>query len=150
MEISREGLDLIKHFEGLAKLRKDGKVEAYLCPANVPTIGYGSTGNDIKLGLIWTRQQCEDRLHYDVKAFEQGVTKLAGVHGGQHRHDALVSFAYNLGLDALRRSTLLRKHNEGDYAGAELEFGKWVFAGGKRLSGLVKRRAAEAALYGKD
>jgi lysozyme len=151
MKTSAAGIDLIKTFEGLAKLRPDGRIEAYPDPGSGGdpwTIGYGTTGPDIHKGLIWTRQQCEDRLVYDLRIFEQGVDKMAGDHGGQSRFDALVCFAYNVGLEALRRSTLLRLHNEGDYAGAQSQFKRWNRANGKVMRGLTRRRAAEAKLYG--
>jgi GH24 family phage-related lysozyme (muramidase) len=154
MRTSKDGIELIKHFEGLARLRRDGRIEAYPDPASGGdpwTIGYGTTGPDIKPGLVWTRQQCEDRLINDMRVFEQDVTRLAGDHGGQHRFDALVSFVYNLGADALRRSTLLRMHNEGDYAGAAGQFVRWdkarVNGRLRALRGLTRRREAEAKLY---
>lgn len=140
-------LDLIKRFEGCHKMRADGRVEAYLCPAGVWTIGYGSTGADIAKGMIWTLAQCEARFREHVGQFEEAVRRMVGQNATQGQFDALVSFAYNIGADALRRSTLLRKHNEGDYAGAADEFAKWNKGGGKVLAGLTKRRAAESALY---
>lgn len=133
--------NLIKSFEGL-------RLKAYLCPAGVPTIGYGSTGRDIKLGMVWTIVQADGRLRADVASFSLGVRALLGkIVTSQGELDALVSFAYNCGLGALKGSTLLKKHLKGDKAGAKLEFGKWVKGGGKVLPGLVRRRAAEAALY---
>lgn len=150
--ISREGIELIKRFEGCAKRRKDGKFEAYPDPGTggAPwTIGWGATGSGIRPGLVWTQQQCDDRLIYDLKRFEKEVVHFIGdTPTTQSQFDALVSFHYNTG--ALGRSTLLRKHNAGNYDGAAFEFERWVKAGGRQLAGLVRRRAAEAALYERD
>ncbi len=132
-------LDNIRHFEGL-------RLKAYKCPAGVWTIGYGSTGPGITAGLTWTLDQAKDRLKKDVETFAAGVAKIAGT-CTQGQFDALVSFAYNVGLGALKSSTLLRKHLAGDYAGAAREFAKWNKAGGKVLAGLTTRRVAETALY---
>jgi lysozyme len=139
MRISQRGIDLIKRFEGL-------RLKAYLCPASVWTIGYGSTGPHVREGMAISERDAEDLLRSDLRRFEQGVAKLAP-DCSQGQFDALVSFAFNLGLGALRKSTLLRKHKAGDHAGAAAEFRKWVMAGGVRLKGLVRRRAAERDLY---
>ena len=141
MKVGERGLDLIKTFEGL-------RLDAYLCPAGVPTIGWGATGPDIKMGMTWTRQQADERLAADVGRFADRVTKL--VHGAettQAQFDAMVSFAFNLGAGALLASTLLKKHRAGDRTGAADQFMRWVFAGDKRLPGLVRRREAEKRLY---
>lgn len=139
--ISVYGLALIKQFEGC-------ELRAYRDPVGVLTIGYGHTGPDVKPGMTITQDQADALLRKDVARFEKAVAGMAKV-ATDNQFDALVSFAYNLGEEALRRSTLLRKHNEGDYAGAKAEFARWVNAGGKKLNGLVKRRAEEAELYGK-
>jgi lysozyme len=139
MNISQEGLDLIKHFEGL-------RLDAYKCPAGVWTIGYGSTGPHVYEGLTITEEGAEAFLRADVMRFEEGVAKSAG-ECTQGQFDALVSFAFNLGLGALRSSTLLKLHKAGDHVGAAAQFGRWTLAGGKRLQGLIRRRAAEAKLY---
>ena len=133
-------IGIIKHFEGL-------RLSAYLCPAQVATIGYGHTGPDVKLGMMITEQQAGDLLFQDLRQFEEGVAKLARVPLAQGEFDALVSFAFNLGLGNLRASTLLKKVNRGDYAGAALEFARWNKAGGKPLLGLAKRREAERVLF---
>lgn len=137
--ISADGLDLIKRSEGL-------RLTAYKCPADVPTIGYGSTGPHVRMGMTITADEAEDLLVRDLSRFEKGVAEMGGTMT-QGQFDALVSFAFNLGLGALKTSTLLRKHLAGDHAGAAAEFGRWVNAGGRRLNGLVTRRAAEAKLY---
>lgn len=137
--IGPKGLALIKRSEGL-------RLKAYRCPADVPTIGYGSTGPHVHMGMTITEAEAEALLLKDLGRFERGVAEMGGeMTPGQF--SALVSFAFNLGLNALRKSTLLKKHLAGDHAGAAAEFSKWVNAGGKRLPGLVTRRADEAALY---
>ncbi len=136
---SENCLDLICNFEGL-------RLKAYKCPAGVWTIGYGSTGNGITAGLVWTLDQAKDRLARDVATFAAGVAKIAGK-CSQGQFDALVSFAYNVGLGALKSSTLLKLHLAGDHAGAARQFVRWNKADGKVLAGLTRRREAEAALY---
>ena len=144
--INKAGLDLIRNFEGL-------RLKAYLCPAGVPTIGYGSTGKDIHLGMTWTTEQADERLVRDLASFEMEVSRAVPV-STDNQFSGLVCFAYNVGIGALEGSTLLKKHNAGDYAGAQAEFGKWNKARVKgvmtALPGLTKRRAAEAALYGAE
>ena len=139
MQISQRGLDLIRRFEGL-------ELCAYRCPAGVWTIGYGHTGPDVEPGLTITADRAQELLRADLLRFEEGVAKSAG-DCTQGQHDALVSFAFNLGLGALRSSTLLKKHRAGEHRLAAAEFARWIHAGGRKLPGLVKRRAAEAALY---
>jgi len=112
----------------------------------VLTIGVGHTGPDVKRGQTITKEQSQALLSADLARFEGAVNKLGGKMT-QGQFDALVSFAFNLGTSALAKSTLLQKHLAADYAGAAREFSKWKFGGGQVLSGLVKRRAAEAALY---
>lgn len=136
---SHNCLDIIREFEGL-------KLKAYKCPAGVWTIGYGSTGPGITAGLVWTLDQAKARLAKDVETFAAGVAKIAG-DCTQGQFDALVSFAYNLGLGALKSSTLLRKHIANDHKSAAVEFPRWNKADGKVLAGLTRRRIAEAALY---
>jgi len=142
--ISKKGLDLIKQSEGC-------KLTAYPDPGTggAPwTIGYGHTGPEVKKGLVWTQAQADSALADDVSRFADGVSALLGsAPTTQGQFDAMVSLAYNIGLGNFRESTLLRLHKEGDYAGAANQFARWRFAAGKELPGLVKRRAAEAALY---
>lgn len=139
MHTSQKGIDLIKDFEGFVS-------DAYLCPAGVWTIGYGHTG-DVEKGMSITQHQAEAVLTVDLERFERAVNRLVDVHLTQGQFDALVSFTFNLGEGNLAKSTLLRKLNEGDYAGAAEEFPKWKRAGGRVLPGLVKRRAAEQRLF---
>lgn len=98
-------------------------------------------------GLVWTQQQWDDRLAArDLARFAREVARaLRDAPTSQNQFDALVSFHYNTG--AIAPASLTRLHRAGDFAGAAREFGKWVDAGGRRLAGLVRRRAAEAELY---
>lgn len=141
MKTSENGLELIKRFEGLS-------LEPYLCPAGVWTIGYGHTSPFVteKSEKI-TEQQAEELLRYDVVKFEKAVNRLITRKLTQNQFDSLVSFCYNLGSGALQRSTLRMKCNRMEDDQVPAEFLKWVYAGGKKLSGLVRRRAAEAGLY---
>lgn len=152
MTPSQACIALIQQFEGCAKKQSDGSFMAYPDPgtgAEPWTIGWGSTGADIHSGLIWTQQQCDARLTQDLAGFGAKVAAAVGAAAtSQHQFDAMVSFAYNVGIGNLSSSTLLRLHKAGDFAGAQQQFGRWNKAGGKVLPGLVKRRAAEAALYG--
>lgn len=139
MRISDTGIALIKKFEGYS-------LTAYRCPAGVWTIGYGHTGG-VKKGDYITREQAEKLLREDLRAFERGVRSRLTVDVNQNQFDALVSFAYNVGVIALSKSTLLRKLNSGDFEGAAAEFPRWNKASGKVLKGLVKRRKAEQDLF---
>lgn len=148
---SQAAFDLIKEFEGYATALSDGGCKAYPDPASGGdpwTIGFGSTGPDVRPGIVWTRQQAEDRLKADVTSFAAGVARLIGSTPTlQREFDAMVSLAYNIGLGNFGNSTLLRKHKAGDKTGAAAEFGKWRMAAGKVMKGLIRRRAAEAKLY---
>ncbi|MGQ6165510.1 lysozyme [Serratia sp. IR-2025] len=144
MNISKNGIELIKRFEGL-------ELKAYQDSVGVWTIGYGWTqtvdGKKIAPGMRIDQATADRLLKCGVVQYEQGVNQLVKVRITQGQFDALVSFAYNLGLRSLSTSTLLRKLNDGDKQGAADEFGRWVNAGGKRLEGLVTRRAAERRMF---
>jgi len=140
MQISRKGLDLIKRHEGL-------RLKAYLCPAGVWTIGYGSTGPHVIKGKVITESEAEALLVKDVRRFEDGVNRLVKVSLTQGQFDALVSFAFNCGVGALQKSTLLKKLNAGRYDAVPAELMKWTKGGGRELPGLVKRRRDEAGLW---
>ena len=148
MSLSKDGYDLIKHFEQLS-------LNAYLCPAGIPTIGWGHTGKDVKMGNRVSVKEAEALLAMDVADFEEDVNNLVKVPLKQCQFDALVSFAFNCGSDidtdniaeGLGDSTLLKKLNAKDYVGASQEFHKWVRAGGRVLAGLIRRRKAESALF---
>ncbi|UVI40458.1 lysozyme [Qipengyuania spongiae] len=149
LQVSTAGIALIKSFEGCARMRADGMVEAYPDPGTggAPwTIGWGATGPGIGPETLWTREECDARLRTDLERFGSEVeTALAGAVTSQAQFDALVSFHYNTG--AIGRATLTRRHRAGDHAGAAAEFARWKYAGGRVLKGLVRRREAEAALY---
>lgn len=147
--IGPAGLALIQRFEGCARARADGRFEAYPDPATggAPwTIGWGATGRGIGPGTVWTKAECNARLERDLARFAGDVARAIGAAPTTRgQFDAMVSFHYNTG--AIARATLTRLHKAGDHAGAAQVFGKWVNAAGKRLPGLVRRRAAEAELY---
>jgi lysozyme len=146
MEISRDGLKLIKSFEGYHTRLKNGDCAAYRCPANVWTIGYGCT-EGVKPGMVWTEQEAEDALHKEISKFETGVSQLVTVPLNQNEFDACVSLAYNIGLGGFGRSTVLRAINKGHKTGAAKAFEMWTRGGGRVLPGLVSRRKREAALF---
>lgn len=147
MKVSQSCINLIKQFEGC-------KLTPYICPAGLPTIGFGSTryadGRKVSLGDPKISQAEADKLLMDtIVEYEQGVNKAVAKPLTQNQFDALVDFAYNTGVSKMQQSTLIKKVVAGDFVGAKAEFGKWVYGGGKVLPGLVKRRAAEAELFGK-
>lgn len=142
--IGPEGLALIKRFEGC-------ELTAYPDPGTggAPwTIGWGATGPSIGPGVVWTQQQADARLVSDLKKYGDEVAAALGSalpRTSQRQFDALVSFHYNTG--AIARATLTAKHKAALYDEAAEEFARWNRAGGRVLAGLVRRRAAEAALY---
>lgn len=139
-QTSEDGVELIKHFEGLRLTR-------YNDAAGKPTIGYGHL---IQSGELFPTRIMEDvaeeLLRNDLRIAEEAVLRRTERELTQGEFDALVSFTFNLGAHNLAHSTLLRKVNADDYTAAG-EFGRWIFAGGKPLSGLIKRRAAEAMRF---
>ena len=141
METSNKGIKLIQKFEGL-------RLTAYKCPANVWTIGYGHTSG-VKKGQKITQAQAEKYLKDDLIKYEKGVEDLVKVKLNQNQFNALVSFAYNCGLGALKTSTLLKKLNKKDYKGASEELLRWNKANGRVLEGLKARRKAEKVLFDK-
>ena len=144
MTHSDNARDLIAAFEGR-------RHQAYPDPATggAPwTIGIGHTGPEVRKGLTWDDARIDAALDADLKRFDDGVAMLIGAAPtAQHEFDALVSFAFNLGLGNLGKSTLLSSHKAGDKAGAAIEFARWNRAGGRPMTGLTRRRAAEATLY---
>lgn len=138
--INAAGLQLIKDSEGCV-------LTAYKDAVGVLTIGYGSTGSHVTPGMRIGQQAAEDLLVDDLKRFEAGVATMCKV-ASDNQFAAMVSLAFNVGLENFKTSTLRRMHNEGDYAGAKAQFARWNKAGGKVLKGLVTRRAREAELYG--
>jgi lysozyme len=146
MKLSQAGIDFIKSFEGYHRRLPNGDCVAYLCPANVVTIGYGCT-EGIKRGMVWTHAQALQALENELSKFEAAVNRLVTVELNQHEFDALVSFAYNCGEGALARSSILKCLNAGDREGAARGFALWNRGGGRVLPGLVRRRADEAAMF---
>ena len=140
MKISNTGIDLIKHFEGC-------ETEAYLCPAGVPTIGYGHI-KGVQMGDVITEAQAHEMLVVELDEYESYINDLVTVSLNQNQFDAMVSWVYNLGGGNLRASTLLKVLNSGDYAGVPAQIMRWNKAGGKVLEGLTRRRQAEADLFG--
>nr|WP_249429804.1 lysozyme [Enterobacter kobei] len=144
MQTSDKGIALIKQFEGC-------KLTAYQDSVGVWTIGYGWTQpvdcKPIRAGMTIKQEAAERLLKTGLVSYESDVSRLVKVGLNQGQFDALVSFVYNLGARSLSTSTLLRKLNAGDYAGAADEFLRWNKAGGKVLNGLTRRREAERALF---
>ena len=146
LHLSQKGLDLIKQFEGL-------KLKPYLCPANIATVGFGNTyypdGTKVKLtDPAITAQKAEELLKFLVQSYEKGVDSFCRDDISQQNFDALTSFAYNVGLGNLQKSTLIKKVNLNPNDPAiRLEFMKWNKGAGKVLAGLIRRRQAEADLY---
>jgi lysozyme len=146
-----EGVRLIQHFESCMKQHGD-KFHAYVCPAGVTTIGWGSTGpphgnHNIDKHTVWTAQQCDDAFISDMAWFEKEVRKAVTVPLTDYQFSALVSFTFNVGAGNLRKSTLLKHVNSGDFADAALEFKKWNKANGKVMKGLIRRRKSEAIMF---
>lgn len=139
MKLSNRGKILIKKYEGL-------RLTAYLCPAGVWTIGYGHTAGVVN-GQQISEKQANEFFDKDIKQFEDTVNSLVKVPLKQCQFDALVSFVYNVGKTAFANSTLLTMLNSGNYSGAGEQFNRWVFASGKKLPGLVKRREEEQDLF---
>ena len=140
MRASEVLIEKIKEFEGL-------RLEAYLDEGGVPTIGYGHTGADVIMGDRISAYWANHLLKADLYDVELAVD-LLGVARTQGQFDALVSFAYNLGIGRLKRSTLLKVIREGGSKRAiTKEFKRWVYADGKCLPGLVKRREWEAKRF---
>lgn len=141
MIYSQTGLQLTESFESLS-------LKAYWdATGKVWTIGYGHTGKEVVEGLVWTTQQCIDALSLDILKFSKVVNTFVNPQLNQHQFDALVDFTFNVGIFALFKSTLLKDVNLGNMQGADAQFAAWVKSGGKVLSGLVRRRLAEATLF---
>jgi lysozyme len=144
MKMTDEGLALIKEFEGF-------RTQAYRDPVGVWTIGYGHTARAgepvVKSGLVVSEAEASEILRRDVEMFSRGVRKALTRSVSDQQFSALVSFAYNVGLGALAGSSVLRAVNAGDFEAVPRRLALWTKAGGRVLPGLVRRRAAEAALF---
>lgn len=143
MKTSDEGLNLIKQFEGF-------RAKAYLCPAGVWTIGYGHT-KGVKAGDVVSEEQATELLRQDVADAENIINDLITVPLKQCQFDALVSLVYNIGGGNFYSSTIRRLINEKckDRVGLQYAWGMWRRAGGRTLSGLIRRREAEFKLFSK-
>lgn len=143
MRTSPNGISVLKYFENCS-------LSAYPDPATggAPwTIGWGHTGPEVVRGLVWTQAEADTQLLADLSSREMAVSCAVTASINQGQFDALVDFAYNLGLGNFQHSTLLRLVNEGDMAGAISQFSRWNRAAGKPMRGLTRRRAAETALF---
>jgi lysozyme len=140
MQINQEGLDLIKEFEGC-------RLEAYLCPANIWTIGYGHT-KTAEMGMVITEAEAEVLLRDDLKDAEAAVDQLVTATINDNQFSALVSFVFNVGAGAFEGSTLLSLLNtNADAAIVANQLRRWNKAGDRELRGLTRRRQAERALF---
>lgn len=144
MKISRAGIDLVKKWEGC-------RLKAYRCSAGVLTIGYGHTSAagapKVVEGMIITQQTADDILVQDLVKYEAAVQKALTRSPTQNQFDAMVSLCFNIGPGAFAKSSLVRKFNAGDLAGAADAFLLWRKAGGKVLPGLEARRQDERKLF---
>ena len=145
MKTGEVGVEIIKKYEGFS-------AKPYLCPANVPTIGFGSTrwfdGARISMdSRTISRDDATRLLQMELHHIESVVPRLIKAPLTQNQFDALASFTFNLGSGRLQSSTLRAKTNRLDYEGAADEFPKWRKAGGRVLAGLVRRRAEERRLW---
>ncbi|EKD97548.1 MAG: phage related lysozyme [uncultured bacterium] len=141
--ITEAGLDLIKRFEGFSPT-------IYICPAGYPTIGYGHVvlaheREQFAAGI--TQEDATELLRKDVRIAERAVLRLISVPLTEGQFAALVSFTFNLGAGSLQRSTLRQQVNRGEHESVPAELMKWVWAAGKRLPGLARRRRAEVSAY---
>ena len=139
MNISQEGISLIKKFEGC-------ELEAYQCAAGVWTIGYGST-KDVKEGATLTQKEADNLLIHEMQEYEGYIKELVKVPLKQNQFDALVSWVFNLGPANLKASTKLKFLNAGDYHLIPSQIKRWNKASGKVLEGLIRRREAEALMF---
>ena len=139
MQISKEGLALIKKFEGC-------ELEAYRCPAGVWTIGFG-TIKDVKEGDRITKDEANHLLEEEMIEYESYINDMVDVPLEQNQFDALCSWVFNLGSKNLSESTLLRVLNDGKYEEVPQQIKRWNKANGEVLNGLIRRREAEALLF---
>ena len=144
MSVSNKGVDLICEFEGK-------RLVAYDDGVGIWTIGFGTikypNGVRVKKGDTCTLDQAKEYMRHDLIEFEHTVNSSVKVPLNQNQFDALVSLAYNIGSNAFKSSTLVKKLNAGDYHGAADQFNVWVNGGGKRMQGLVNRRDREKLLF---
>jgi len=140
MKTNQKGVALIIEFEGF-------RSEAYIpVPGDVPTIGFGFT-KGVQMGDKMTRSEAAARLKEELVEYEHGVMSACTLPPNENEFAALVSFSFNVGIGALRKSSVIKAHNRGDKQAAARAFSLWNKSGGKVYAGLTRRRAAEAALY---
>ena len=143
MQISFNGIKSLKELEGFRK-------DAYKDTGGVWTIGYGTimlNGKPVEQGMSITDPEAEVALQADLAWAQTAVNQLVRVPLKQSMYDALVSFVYNVGMNAFSKSTMLRKLNLKDYAGASKEFSRWVYDNGKEIKGIVARRRIEQSMF---
>ena len=130
---------VVMHFEGRFNT-------SYADPIGIPTICWGHSGAEVKLGQKLSTEACKGLLLDDLLTANRAIDSCVTVPLSAHQRGAFASFAFNVGGGKFCRSSLLKKLNAGDAAGACAELSKWVYAGGEKLPGLIRRRAAERAL----
>ena len=146
MKISKRGIELIKDFESFSS-------KAYLDKVGIPTIGYGTTyypnGKKVTMNdSSVTKKQATEMLQYQIDThYAAAVNRYSQVKMTQNQFDALTSFCYNVGINALQKSTMLKYHNQKKFKKASNEFLRWTHAGHRELKGLIIRRASERCLY---
>ncbi len=140
VKINDAGLALIMKYEGC-------KLKSYRCPAGVLTIGFGHTGDDVTENTVWSEAQADRALIDDLDKFCKAVSSMVKVNLTDNQFSALVCLCYNIGISALKNSTLMMMVNAGDFFGAAAQFDLWNKAGGRVLEGLCKRREAERLLF---
>lgn len=145
-KLDEQGIAFLKKHEGY-------KSKAYKDSAGIWTIGYGSIrifGRAVQKDDVVTEHQAMNQMILDLETFEHAVNEHVKVYLTQRQYTALVSFTYNVGQNAFRNSTLLKKLNQSDYRAAGNEFNRWVNAGGRVVQGLVNRRKDESDLFLSD
>lgn len=145
MCVSEQGLALIRQFEGFSTI-------PYICPAGKETIGFGHVikAEEWFAAEGISQEQANILLKQDVSVAERAIRRFVTTAVTQGQFDALASFIYNIGSKAFEKSTLLRYLNTGKPDAAASEFGRWVYAGGRKIPGLIRRRAAESLLFSSD
>lgn len=152
MTASPAAMAMIRHFESLLEVDEEtGLVHAYRDPVGIPTIGWGTIrypdSRKVKMGDVISQDEADEYLLHEVDEKVDGLSELIDVEVSESQFGALVSFAYNVGLGAFKKSTLRRKLNQGDHWGAANEFRRWNKAGGRELKGLTRRRLSERNLF---
>ena len=144
LSINEAGKELIKSYEGL-------RLKAYQDSGGIWTTGYGHTGADVHPGMVISKERAEELFDKDIEKFQLGILHLLTdkENTNPNQFSAMVSLAYNIGLGAFGKSSVLRFHNQGQFQKASSAFGLWNKVNGEILQGLAKRRTAESSLYNK-